>query len=122
MITLTGGNFQDATGAPLANGSIVFQLNADARVVAAPYGQVSGKTKAVFQLNAAGALAANAQIWSNAELTPQLSPILLGTYYLVTLYDANDAPVSDPMWWIFPNFIGATVDIATMMAFIFDLP
>jgi hypothetical protein len=122
VITLTGGHFQCASGAPLANGSIVFQLNADARVVASPYGHVPAKLKLVLQLNALGALAANAQIWSNAELTPQLSPTLLGTYYLVTLYDANNSPVSDPMWWIFPNLIGAMVDIATMVAFIFDLP
>jgi hypothetical protein len=122
VITLTGGHFQCASGAPLANGSIVLQLNMDAQIIASPFGQVPAKVPMVLQLNALGALAANAKIWSNAELMPQLSNVLLGTYYLVTLYDVNGAAVSDPMWWIFPNLIGATVDIATMVAFIFDLP
>jgi hypothetical protein len=110
VITLTGGNF----GVP--NGSIRFQLNQDARVVAAPYGQVPAALVVTYQLDAFGNLIQPCPIWSNAELTPQLSNVLLGTFYLVSVYSQSGALVSGPMRWIFPNFAGSTVNISTMTA------
>ena len=76
----------------------------------------------VFQFNAACQIQPNppavaAKIWSNEELQPQLSSTLLGTYYLVTFYDQNGAVLNaTPLWWQFPESLGATVDISQMTA------
>jgi hypothetical protein len=111
VITLIGGN----TGIP--NGYIRFQLNTDARVIAAPYGQVPASLIVTFQLDAAGNLIPTAQLYSNAELNPQLSSTLLATYYLVTFYDQNGAIINAvPMRWQFPEASGATVSISQMIA------
>jgi hypothetical protein len=86
--------------------------------VAAPYGQVQATLVVTFQLDSAGNLIPPAQLYSNAELTPQLSSTLLGTFYMVTVYDQNGAVMNAvPMRWIFPNAAGSTVDISTMTAF-----
>jgi len=116
MITLINGYPQGPNGLIVADGAVGFQLNVDATVIAAPYGFVSGSIEVVFQFNAAGQIQPNtgaaAQIYSNAELNPQNS-VGLGTYYLVTFYDANGARINKvPMWWQFPESSGATVDIS----------
>ena len=106
----------------MPNGSIKFQLNVDATVIAAPYGFVAADIPVVFQFNAAGQIQPNppavaAKIWSNEELQPQLSSTLLGTYYLVTFYDQNGAVINaTPLWWQFPESANATVDISQMTA------
>jgi hypothetical protein len=115
MITLINGFPQGPNGLIVPNGSVVFQLNIDATVVAAPGGFVCADIPVVFQFDANGALIQPAQLWSNEELNPQLSPTLLGTYYLVTFYDQNGARLNvSPMWWQFPELNGATVDISQM--------
>jgi hypothetical protein len=122
MITLINGNPQNLAGLIVPNGHVDFQLNVDATVVAAPYGFVSGQVVVTFQFNAVGQIqpnspAAAAQIYSNTELNPQNS-IGLGTYYLVTFYDQNDARINhNPMWWQFTQAAGATVDIGEMIPF-----
>jgi len=122
VITLTNLGVQNASNIFVPNGSIRFQLNVDASVIASPYGFVAADVPVTFQLDANGnilpnAPAAAAQIWSNAELNPQNSEGL-GTYYLVTLYDQNGAILNSvPMWWQFSQANGATVNISEMTAF-----
>lgn len=122
MITLINGFPQGLNALIVPNGSISFQLNTDATVIAAPYGFVAGGTEVVFQFDATGhiqpnAPAATAQIYSNLELNPQNS-VGLGTYYLVTFYDQNGARLNKaPLWWQFPQVAGSTVDISEMTAF-----
>lgn len=120
MITLINGFPQGPNGLIVPNGSIKLQLNVDATVIAAPGGFVAADIPVVFQFNALGQVQPNppavaAKIWSNEELNPQLSSVLLGTYYLVTFYDQNGAVLNaTPMWWQFPESNGATVDISQM--------
>ena len=126
MITLVNGNVQSPSGILIPNGSISFQLNTDATVIAAPYGFVSGSEIVVFQFNAASQIQPNApavaaQIYSNLELSPQ-NANGLGTLYLVTLYDANGARVNQsPMLWQFQNPANSTVDISTMTAYLVEV-
>src|ERR1700676_1519493 len=123
MITLINGFPQGPDSLIVPNGSISFALNTDATIIAAPYGIIPAEQIVVFQFNTLGQIQPNAsataaQIYSNAELQPQLSSTLLGTYYLVTFYDANGARINvRPMWWQFPNAANSTVDISRMQAF-----
>lgn len=118
MITLTGGGIQNGFGLFVPYGYINFQLNMDARIVAAPGGQVPAALVITFQFDLDGNLIQPAKLYSNAELSPQLPGGLLGTYYLVTVYDQNGARLTkDPMWWIFPEPADATVDISQMTAY-----
>lgn len=122
MITLVNLGLQNESSIFIPNGSISFQLNVDATVVASPFGFVSAAVPVVFQLDADGNILPNApataaMIWSNAELNPQ-NQIGLGTYYLVTLYDQNGARVNlEPMWWQFTEAANATVNISEMTPF-----
>ena len=121
-IILENGHLQTAQALAVPNGSITFQLNIDATVIAAPYGFVSAAAEVVFQLDANGDIlpptgATNPEIYSNAELNPQNS-VGLGTYYLVTFYDQNGARLNiAPMWWQFTQAANATVDIGEMIPF-----
>ena len=114
MITLTNGHVQNASSIFIPNGSISFTLNVDATVIAAPGGFVCADIPTVFQFDGSGNLIQPCLIWSNRELNPQLSPTLLGTYYLVQIRDQNGAAISQPMWWQFPEAASATVDISQM--------
>jgi len=122
MITLINGLPQGPNSLIVPNGSITLQLNVDASIIAAPYGFVPADVEIFFQFNAAGQIQPNApataaQIYSNAELNPQNS-IGLGTYYLVTFYDANGARLNKvPLWWQFSQAANSTVDIGEMTAF-----
>lgn len=114
MITLVNGNIQTPGGLIVPNGSITLQLNVDGTVIAPPGGLVMATEVVVFQFDANGQIQANAQIYSNRELQPQNS-LGLGTYYLVTFYDANGARINKtPMWWQFAENTGATIDLGTM--------
>ena len=119
MIILQNGNIQNPSGINIPNGQITFQLNVDATVVASPYGIIPAQEIITFQFDENGDIlpngsAAAAQIYSNAELNPQ-NENGLGTYYLVTLYDANGARINSvPMWWQFTEEANSTVDISTM--------
>ena len=117
MIALTGGVIQSSGGVGVPNGSIEFRLNVDATVIAAPNGFVSSEVPIVFQFDANGNIEAGAEIWSNEELNPQTVDGL-GTYYIVTFYDKNNARISEPQWWLLNQSAGGTVDIGTMMAFV----
>lgn len=122
MITLINGNVQNQSGLVVPNGSISFQLNVDAIVLTAPFGIIPAEQEVVFQFDATGNILPNApatlaQIYSNAELNPQ-NANGLGTYYLVTFYDANGARINKlPMWWQFPQIAGSTVDIGKITPF-----
>lgn len=122
MITLINGNIQNQSGMFVPNGSISFQLNIDATVIAEPYGIIPAEQVVTFQFNSDGDIQplpgeSEAQIYSNAELNPQNS-LGLGTYYLVSIYDANGARLNKlPMWWQFTEEAGATVDISQMVPF-----
>lgn len=114
MITLTIGRVQNADSLAIPNGSVTFQLNMDAQVVAAPFGWIPAEQEIVFQFDKNGNLIQPAQLYSNLELNPQNSTGV-ATYYLVTFYDANGARLNvSPMWWIFPETAGVTVDISQM--------
>ena len=122
MINLTNGNVQNCANGTVPNGSISFQLNVDATVIASPYGFVAGNIPVVFQFDENGDILplpgqATAQIWSNEELNPQ-NQIGLGTYYLVTFYDANGATINKlPLWFQFTEANGATIDLGQMVPF-----
>lgn len=115
MITLIGGNIQGPNNLAVPLGSVVFQLNTDATVIAAPHGFVAADVPVVFQFDATGNLIQPAKLWSNEELQPQLSPTLLGTYYLVTFYSQAGARLNAvPLWFQFPEISGSTVDIGNV--------
>lgn len=122
MITLINGNIQNPSGLVVPNGSMSLQLNIDATVIASPFGIIPGDLVIVFQFDKNGNILPNApataaQIYSNLELNPQNS-IGLGTYYLVTFYDANRARINkSPMWWQFTEVASSTVDISQMTPF-----
>jgi hypothetical protein len=93
---------------------MTLQLNVDGTVIAAPYGIVLANEPVLFQFDSTGNLQSGAQIYSNAELQPQNSNGL-GTYYLVTFYDANGARINkNPMWWQFTEPANSTVNISAM--------
>ena len=117
MITIEGGNIQDAGGIGIPNGSITLQLNVDATIIADPFGFVVAAKPVTFQFDSSGNLVQPAQIWSNQELNPQ-NDVGLGTYYRVTLYNANGARMNQtPMWWQFTEDDGDTVDISSLTPF-----
>ena len=116
MITLVNGQVQSQGGMFVPNGSITFNVNVDATVIASPGGLVWAQQVLVFQFDSNGNLVQPAQLYSNAELNPRTATGA-GTFYYVTCYDANGGRINkSPMWWIFPEGAGATVDISTMMA------
>jgi len=121
MITLVNGDIQNSAGLFVPNGSISFQLNVDAQVIASPNGFVSGQLVVVFQFDGDGNLIPPAQLYSNLELNPR-TPTGLGTYYLVCCYDANGARINRvPMWWQFQNPANDVVDISTMTAYLVNV-
>ncbi|MFI4941500.1 MAG: hypothetical protein ACHP7O_14315, partial [Burkholderiales bacterium] len=76
MITLTNGRIQNQAGIIVPDGSITFQLNTDATIIAAPYGIIPAEQVVSFQFDSSGNILPNAgsaaaQIWSNKELQPQ---------------------------------------------------
>jgi len=117
MITLINGNIQNCGGLVVPNGSVSFQLNVDATIIVTPFGIVAGGIPINFQFDKNGDLVQPAQLWSNAELNPQNS-IGLGTYYLVSFYDANGAIINKvPMWFQFTEADGDTVDLGQVTPF-----
>lgn len=116
MITLVGGLFQNSSNNPVALGSMVFELNMDAQVIAPPYGFVTSEIPIIFQFDKFGNIQAGAQLWSNLELSPAIVDGL-ATLYFVTIYNANGERLNSiPMWWQFIEPNGSTVDISTMTA------
>lgn len=114
MITIVNGNVQTPGGLIVPNGSISFQLNVDATIIAAPFGIILAEESVAFQFDATGNLQSGARLYSNAELQPQ-NIFGLGTYYLVTFYDANGARINkNPLWWQFVEAANSTVSISQM--------
>jgi hypothetical protein len=99
---------------------VTFTLNIDATVISPPFGIVAGGLTLRMYFDATGKLITTAgvnKIWSNAELNPQTSGSLLGTWYTVNFYDQNGARLNElPQTWVFTQPNGATVDIGTMTA------
>jgi hypothetical protein len=75
-ILITGGNFQDAAGNPMAGGYVTFRLNTDATAVDC---QISAGRLITFPLDSNGNL--SGYIWPNDQLTP-------ATVYIVRAYNA----------------------------------
>lgn len=121
MISLINGIIQSANAALITPlGYLELTLNVDATVIAAPFGQVMAGIPIKIYFDASCNVITTGgvnQIWSNLELNPQQSPSLLGTWYTVNFYDANNCRVNqNPLTWIFPNAAGSTVDIGGMVA------
>src|SRR5580658_2637288 len=91
---LTGGAFQDASGAPIASGTITFQLSQSAYV--AGTGQVVNSTVISYNLLANGNIASSPSptLWGNDQLTPS------GSYYIVNIMNSSGAVVRGPENWI----------------------
>lgn len=87
-VQLTGGAFQDSTGAVLANGYLKMKLNQDCMVNSS---QVCAGVEITIQLDSAGNVASststpaatNQLVWGNDQLSPTNS------FYRVTGYKAN---------------------------------
>lgn len=117
MITLENGHVQNQGGMLVPNGSISFQLNTDASVLAPPFGIIPAEQILIFQFDASGNLIQPAKLYSNAELNPQNNNGL-GTFYFVTFYDANGARINkNPMAWQFSQTANSIVDISQMAPF-----
>jgi hypothetical protein len=105
VITLTGGQFQDASGNLLKKGYLSLQLTQDAAIIAG--GQIIRNIPLLFPI-ANGSLSGSTKIYSNAELTGS-------TQYLALVLDANQKRVNDPQVWQFTQGTGATVDLGTIV-------
>ena len=95
MILISGGEFQDSEGNPLANGTLMLKLSWDStETVTTPNGTVYAGPRIKIALDATGNCPSTA-IWSNAELA-------VSTYYSVNLFDVNGVPVLEaPLTWVF---------------------
>ena len=65
---LTGGNFQDAAGNPVAFGTLLLQLPQDA--VASQPGLIASQIQLQIPLDANGNVAGNVAVWPTDQLTP----------------------------------------------------
>ena len=87
-VQLIGGNFQDAEGAVLANGTLTLKLNQDSKVNSS---EICAGITVTIQLDSNGNVASststpaasNQFVWGNDQLTPANS------FYKVTGYAAN---------------------------------
>lgn len=95
MITLVGGNIQNAGGSPFANASLVLELNKNAFVAANPFGFVGPNIPVVLQFDNTGNLVQPAQIWSNAELLPSTTISTVGSITTKVI----QVPAFDPTLW-----------------------
>jgi hypothetical protein len=77
-ILITGGNFQSASGVPLAGGYVTFRLNTDA---VAGDSQISSGRIVTFPLDVNGNL--SGYIWPNDQMTPA------NTVYFVEAFTAE---------------------------------
>jgi hypothetical protein len=88
-ILITGGNFQDAAGNPLAFGYVTFRLNTDAM---AGDCQLSAGRVVTFPLDADGNL--SGEIWPNDLMIPS------NTVYFAIAYTAKGQPVWEQQLYI----------------------
>jgi hypothetical protein len=87
-ILITGGNFQDAAGKPIAGGKVTFKLNTDAT---AGDCQLSANRIVSFDLDDNGDL--SGYIWSNDQMTPD-------TVYIAKCYTALGQLVWESQFYI----------------------
>ena len=88
-ILITGGSFQDASGNPLAGGSVTFRLNTDAT---AGDNQISAGRVTTFTLDSNGNL--SGYIWPNDQMTPN------NTVYIAKAYTAQGQLVWESEFYI----------------------
>lgn len=89
-VQLINGAFQDASGNPLANGTLLVQLSQDA-LLSGGQGQVSGEIKVAITLDSSGNVLGsstspsgpNQYLWPTDEMTPS------GVSYTVWAYAFN---------------------------------
>lgn len=79
--------FQLASGAPVANGSIVIRLNTDGTV---SDNSVNMKPTSIA-LDSNGVIIGSPVFWPNSTINP------VGTYYVVTVYTAQGQKVAGPL-------------------------
>src|SRR5579863_859406 len=111
MITISGGNFQDAEGNALASGTLQLQLGFDAQysLSGVVTGTIAAGTIIKITLDANGN-APSTQIVSNAEMLPT------GNYYRVTLFSSKGQSVfAYPQIWIFNQASGGSVNLNTIV-------
>lgn len=85
---IVGGLFQDINGNPLANGSIVFELNQDSQVNGNV--QICSGYKITVLLGSNGSVAAPAFLWTNDLITPS------GSFYMISAYTAAGQLIYGP--------------------------
>jgi hypothetical protein len=87
---IVGGGFQNAIGAPLANGYILFELSQDAQVNTTT--QIAAGFTVNIPLDASGNVVTSPvqSVWPNDVLSPA------GTFYNVSVYSANGQLVWGP--------------------------
>ena len=88
-ILITGGNFQDAAGNPIASGTVTFRLNTDAM---AGDSQISAGRVISFPLDANGNL--SGFIWPNDQMLPN------NTVYIARAYTAQGQRVWEQEFYI----------------------
>lgn len=86
-LTLTGGNFSDAEGNPLALGYLIFVLSQDSSVSGI---NVCAGVEIKVPLNSSGSADGTVAIWGNDALSP------VNSYYRVTGYTAEGQPAWGP--------------------------
>lgn len=97
--------FQDPTGTCLANGLIIFDLSAPAKVIAG--GQVA-PVRASVTFDANGKIPANVLLYGNDQLQPT------GTFYTVRIFNSNGLLVSGPLIWVISG--ASPVDLSLITA------
>src|SRR5579871_16597 len=99
QIQIEGGQFQNALGQPVSNGTLVLQLNEDCQVPSANNQIVSAAPLTIpLEVNGNVAAASNVQIWPNALMLPSNS------YYQATVIDNTGTQVFAKIQnWYFTN-------------------
>lgn len=97
--------FQFPAGTCNSNGSIIFTLNTQARVIAG--GQVVPTTVSVT-LDSTGNIPASTSLYANDQLQPK------GTFYNVRIYNSNGLLVSGPLIWVIAG--ASPIDLALITA------
>lgn len=95
---IIGGNFQDASGQPLANGRLEIRLSTDAM---SPDGQVSAGISATVPLGSNGSITGFASLWS----TDQLDAGGDSVFYAVTAYSSSGLKVWGTWQETVPNVL-----------------
>ena len=97
--TISGGAYQDMTGLPLKNGSLLFELSHDEQETSTtPHGQVVGGLKRTIFLDNNGNVATGSQLWANDVMSPANS------YYIVKAFRQDGTlALKSPQYWQIPS-------------------